>query len=223
MTWTPELFIILGSPSLRGSGLKYHSPERESETLQVSLFTREWIEIPPVKSSTFVCKVSLFTREWIEMVQSENGLCRCLLSPSLRGSGLKSCMDTAIPSATAVSLFTREWIEIKATKLSVSQKEVSLFTREWIEMDTKQVGKPCRNTVSLFTREWIEIIKSSACDSSTFSSPSLRGSGLKSPRSWSPNTTMVSVSLFTREWIEMCAECTQDDDGLCLPLYEGVD
>ena len=200
MTWTPELFIILGSPSLRGSGLKYHSPERESETLQVSLFTREWIEIPPVKSSTFVCKVSLFTREWIEMVQSENGLCRCLLSPSLRGSGLKSCMDTAIPSATAVSLFTREWIEIKATKLSVSQKEVSLFTREWIE-----------------------IIKSSACDSSTFSSPSLRGSGLKSPRSWSPNTTMVSVSLFTREWIEMCAECTQDDDGLCLPLYEGVD
>ena len=201
MTWTPELFIILGSPSLRGSGLKYHSPERESETLQVSLFTREWIEIPPVKSSTFVCKVSLFTREWIEMVQSENGLCRCLLSPSLRGSGLKSCMDTAIPSATAVSL----------------------FTREWIEMDTKQVGKPCRNTVSLFTREWIEIIKSSACDSSTFSSPSLRGSGLKSPRSWSPNTTMVSVSLFTREWIEMCAECTQDDDGLCLPLYEGVD
>ena len=111
MTWTPELFIILGSPSLRGSGLKYHSPERESETLQVSLFTREWIEI----------------------------------------------------------------------------------------------------------------IKSSACDSSTFSSPSLRGSGLKSPRSWSPNTTMVSVSLFTREWIEMCAECTQDDDGLCLPLYEGVD
>ena len=45
----------------------------------------------------------------------------------------------------------------------------------WSVRRGKRTGRP----VSLFTREWIEIIKSSACDSSTF------------------------VSLFTREWIEI--------------------
>ena len=33
------------SPSLRGSGLKYHFPCRRIEERAVSLFTREWIEI----------------------------------------------------------------------------------------------------------------------------------------------------------------------------------
>ena len=33
----------------------------------VSLFTREWIEIPHFNVREFRCSVSLFTREWIEI------------------------------------------------------------------------------------------------------------------------------------------------------------
>ena len=45
------------------------------------------------------------------------------MSPSLRGSGLKS-----------VSLFTREWIEIVQSQFADLSPQVSLFTREWIEI-----------------------------------------------------------------------------------------
>ena len=46
------------------------------------------------------------------MVQSSRVASRCLLSPSLRGSGLKSCGQTTYMILRPVSLFTREWIEI---------------------------------------------------------------------------------------------------------------
>ena len=65
----------------------------------------------------------------------------------------------------------------------------------WSVRRGKRTGRP----VSLFTREWIEIIKSSACDSSTF------------------------VSLFTREWIEIDGAFCRCFAASGLPLYEGVD
>ena len=67
------------------SALSLNSVSRAS----VSLFTREWIEIPNHSEKRLICCVSLFTREWIEIA--------------------------ALPwqsKRSAVSLFTREWIEI---------------------------------------------------------------------------------------------------------------
>ena len=56
---------------------------------QVSLFTREWIEIYGLATANGCIIVSLFTREWIEIVRLTAFL-PAVLSPSLRGSGLKS-------------------------------------------------------------------------------------------------------------------------------------
>ena len=58
--------------------------------VNVSLFTREWIEIPFDALLHPLSNVSLFTREWIEM----HGIMEHL-------------------QCTIVSLFTREWIEIQ--------------------------------------------------------------------------------------------------------------
>ena len=88
----PEKFpsrTIESSPSLRGSGLKSSNPEQAFPWIPVSLFTREWIEIPlPVVGFTSI------------------------KSPSLRGSGLKLPQETFLLALKNVSLFTREWIEI---------------------------------------------------------------------------------------------------------------
>ena len=58
------------------------------------------------------------------------------LSPSLRGSGLKSKRDKNGKLVKNVSLFTREWIEIFFFHRLPLAGGVSLFTREWIEIDT---------------------------------------------------------------------------------------
>ena len=79
-------------------------------------------------------------------------------SPSLRGSGLKSTVLCRSAWLVSVSLFTREWIEIACSGVDASRNFVSLFTREWIE-----IVCPC---------DGVDL---------TFMSPSLRGSGLKSP------------------------------------------
>ena len=97
--------------------------------------------------------------------------------------------------------------------------------------------------VSLFTREWIEIRVSSGIQN-RFKSPSLRGSGLKSPTGqgtrwerWSPSLRGSGlkcqpyrqgscchwVSLFTREWIEIAISVFVWLIIPRLPLYEGVD
>ena len=65
----------------------------------VSLFTREWIEIMLSRNPLLACPVSLFTREWIEIT----GL-----------SALKSDCRTFLAILNRVSLFTREWIEIRS-------------------------------------------------------------------------------------------------------------
>ena len=99
------------------------------------------------------------------------------MSPSLRGSGLKSPMLTAC-SPVAVSLFTGERIEIGHQTSRKTLSAVSLFTGERIEMGCHGHSSLVQ-IVSLFTREWIEI------------------NMLKSHSAISP------VSLFTGEWIEI--------------------
>ena len=56
--------------------------------------------------------VSLFTREWIEIPEAMEYIFNIERSPSLRGSGLKSCLQAVYRRMRQVSLFTREWIEI---------------------------------------------------------------------------------------------------------------
>ena len=98
---------------------------------------------------------------------------------------------------------------------------VSLFTREWIEISRN--GRNSRlNTVSLFTREWIEILNNAASVLPEIASPSLRGSGLKSPslaavelQLLSPSLRGSGLKLLPDIWLDWCA--------WRLPLYEGVD
>ena len=54
----------------------------------VSLFTREWIEIVFFSDAVAASEVSLFTREWIEIPRIADRSAN-IMSPSLRGSGLK--------------------------------------------------------------------------------------------------------------------------------------
>ena len=79
-----------GSPSLRGSGLKYLVHNHNEKATSVSLFTREWIEMVSNNNDNELVIVSLFTREWIEILTAKKRL-------------------TCYP----VSLFTREWIEMQ--------------------------------------------------------------------------------------------------------------
>ena len=113
------------SPSLRGSGLKYDFPVVFPALLYslplyegvdwngivsgwlknsfVSLFTREWIEIQNWRRYGLCRTVSLFTREWIEMIYPLISGDIAVLSPSLRGSGLKlqrntpPCRNSCLP------------------------------------------------------------------------------------------------------------------------------
>ena len=70
--------------------MKYAVDGGHFETISVSLFTREWIEIKLIKA----CFLGTS------------------MSPSLRGSGLKLLYHRIIFLSMEVSLFTREWIEI---------------------------------------------------------------------------------------------------------------
>ena len=76
--------------------------------------------------------------------------------------------------------------------------------------------------VSLFTREWIEIIKSSACDSSTFVSLFTR-EWIEIYSGYTLMRKSEEVSLFTREWIEIAKMLSEIWWHGSLPLYEGVD
>ena len=150
-----------------------HSPGRA----YVSLFTREWIEIweeigspRPLGSlplyegvdwnklfSVWVTNlrfVSLFTREWIEIVGG-NTKTKAVMSPSLRGSGLKL--------NSSLATWAAKW----SPSLRGSGLKFILLTNQH-----RETG------VSLFTREWIEIVRIGTIFFGR-SSPSLRGSGLK--------------------------------------------
>ena len=70
--------------------------------------------------------VSLFTREWIEILLTTN-IFYVILSPSLRGSGLKF-MVLLVLNCLEVSLFTREWIEINTDAfLQVCEERLPLY------------------------------------------------------------------------------------------------
>ena len=78
----------------------------------VSLFTREWIEIPKLSAYTLDAMPSPSLRgSGLKYWQ----ICRPVYqspSPSLRGSGLKLQGNPRKAKHHRVSLFTREWIEI---------------------------------------------------------------------------------------------------------------
>ena len=129
-----EILVFSRSPSLRGSGLK--SPrdapalyeilrlplyegvdwnqlvEYRQQKTEVSLFTREWIEIIHIFVPFLpVLRLPLYEGvDWnvdvIDKKEKDSG------SPSLRGSGLKYHRRTWRCNWRIVSLFTREWIEI---------------------------------------------------------------------------------------------------------------
>ena len=186
------------SPSLRGSGLKYHSLQSHHGHCVVSLFTREWIEMKIPWNSSKMHWVSLFTREWIEIARTILYCQRISGLPLYEGvdwnshSGIESILNGGSPSLRGSGL-----------KFGVKPEE-------WEPLD-----------VSLFTREWIEIANPSDC-TAFLQSPSLRGSGLKF-HSMGETYIALEVSLFTREWIEITISTTTNAIRGRLPLYEGVD
>ena len=170
------------------------------DAAEVSLFTREWIEMPFRASIACCFAVSLFTREWIEIWVER--YCRTLLtSPSLRGSGLKLRRWRCLLIIPIVSLFTREWIEItRFCLVAYYVKSVSLFTREWIEI-LEPTSLVSEKTVSLFTREWIEIDEYKFLEDVRTCLPLYEGVDWNCPQCQLQHLHMVS--LFTREWIEI--------------------
>ena len=120
---------------------------------------------------------------------------------------------------------------------------VSLFTREWIEI-RHAVHQLMQSIVSLFTREWIEIFAINAIQTPSLTSPSLRGSGLKSrqpiPSACTPrlplyegvdwNFTQKFVFFFKQpspslrgSGLKSNMSTASQFDNVRLPLYEGVD
>ena len=202
-------------------GVDWNSSSDFTEpNVSVSLFTREWIEIE-YDTSNFVnwCSlplyegvdwnrdpdcirylffVSLFTREWIEIciVIASNPVRK--MSPSLRGSGLKSVLIIGESGSGKVSLFTREWIEIFCWT-NANKREQSLPLYEGVDWNSDFPSYNYPDPVSLFTREWIEIL-------------------MKYYEKYG-----VCVSLFTREWIEIAQMFSGHPEYPGLPLYEGVD
>ena len=79
-----------------------------------------------------------------------------MLSPSLRGRGLKSEMDFSTTGDNKVALFARAWIEMIFRSIYTHNYLVALFARAWIEIDILQ----CliyKAEVALFARAWIEM------------------------------------------------------------------
>ena len=56
-----------------------------SRLSDVSLFTREWIEIARLYSAVIRFKVSLFTREWIEIIVGHIGVDNNMSLPLYEG------------------------------------------------------------------------------------------------------------------------------------------
>ena len=88
-----------------------------------------------------VHRVSLFTREWIEIQVPFSLVPFGFLSPSLRGSGLKSVL-LALQTISGTSPSLRgSGLKYYRTYGLTDVLDVSLFTREWIEI-TERGKKP---------------------------------------------------------------------------------
>ena len=165
---------------------------------QVSLFTREWIEIGSVGCVVFVKPSPSLRGSGLKFAISEQ-FARNQMSPSLRGSGLKSISGGISGINTSVSLFTREWIEIQPHKGTHSNCNPSPSLRG---SGLKSVVKTCKPLLQ--------------------GSPSLRGSGLKSVHlrnlllfRWSPSLRGSGL-----KFVLVCEALASVHR---LPLYEGVD
>ena len=148
----------------------------------VSLFTREWIEMVCNFSLGACSLVSLFTREWIEIQNLFNHRTNIDLSPSLRGSGLKS-VNLPMVRCQSLRLPLYEWVDWNRSACQVAIVVKCLPLYEGVDWNTLE------NVLNKLRRK----------------SPSLRGSGLKLPKRRIPSLQGY-VSLFTREWIEIRSE-----------------
>ena len=162
----------------------------------VSLFTREWIEISNPSLGDKPIRVSLFTREWIEIVVAT----------------AKTIKAACLPLYEGV-----DWNFQRAT-LSCSLLCLPLY--EGVDWNRKRTNRNRRGSVSLFTREWIEIIRCPNLGKCSMS-PSLRGSGLKCIQTKeqagfarSPSLRGSGLKWSGADWYTRLE---------CLPLYEGVD
>ena len=144
-------------------------------------------------------QVSLFTREWIEI-----GSVGCVVfvkpSPSLRGSGLKffrsdrRCSRSSLPLYEGVD-WNQSWKHASHYCKGLPLYEGVDWNRYTCVICCCSVGLPLYEGV-----DWNFISQLDAQKEKK--SPSLRGSGLKCPGDYLLEKD-AKVSLFTREWIEI--------------------
>ena len=164
----------------------------------VSLFTREWIEIADPHWLPSHSVVSLFTREWIEIAFC---LAASLLfvSPSLRGSGLKSSPTRAL-TPIAIRLPLYEGVDWNQSWKHASHYCKGLPLYEGVDWN-RYTCVICCCSVGLPLYEGVDWNLCSCA------------------RLWH----RYIVSLFTREWIEILSRSLMPKKKRSLPLYEGVD
>ena len=211
--------------------------------MQVSLFTREWIEIDSnmLKSHSEIClplyegvdwnavrKLEILSEVRLPLYEGVDWNCwddfgttSGLSSPSLRGSGLKCCFCPLMYCINCLPLY--EGVDWNFRKFRRLYQIRGLPLYEGVDWNACQNGITTNPTaVSLFTREWIEIF----FDSKTFYPhqclPLYEGVDWNQYGGLTPYR-MIGVSLFTREWIEIFAMNAIQTPSLSLPLYEGVD
>ena len=122
-------------------------------------------------------QVSLFTREWIEIFAPYARPAAARASPSLRGSGLKSpALHLLLQVSPSPSLRGSGLKLDNETEYAKSLESPSL-RGSGLKFDVSY-AETVSTYVSLFTREWIEIAMLDVKFTPN-ESPSLRGSGLK--------------------------------------------
>ena len=149
--------LVFMSPSLRGSGLKWCSPHGLHGCFTVSLFTREWIEIQP-QGDIIIPISSLPLYEGVDWnVGMRKKTVTAHGSPSLRGSGLKlSQHDRYRRTAWGSPSLRGSGLKFWCYPLSIQIFSSPSLRGSGLKLiDRSQLAKKLK--VSLFTREWIEI------------------------------------------------------------------
>ena len=187
---------------------------------KVSLFTREWIEIFIKNRLCDFCFVSLFTREWIEIIQ-----CMLLLRllerlPLYEGVDWNffcttcDCLLQRLPLYEGVDWNRVFWKSDWKRRESLPLYEGVDWNLQWLLRIIRHYRLPLYEGV-----DWNVNFMNQPRGTSL--SPSLRGSGLKSPILEFIKQA-ESLPLYEGvDWNRLCAWCTAA--FLCLPLYEGVD
>ena len=88
--WHLATLVLQLSPSLRGSGLKFLLQPMHDNGISSPSLRGSGLKLYPITAITNSLSVSLFTREWIEIDIRRLSHMASIASPSLRGSGLKS-------------------------------------------------------------------------------------------------------------------------------------